>query len=69
MKLSKVRISNFQCFDEKQAEIDFEKELSVLIGLNGSGKTATLQALSRMFGVSEGIRKIKVEDQGDRMSV
>lgn len=62
MKLSKILISNFQCFHEKQTEIDFEKELSVLIGLNGSGKTATLQALSRMFGVSENNRKIRVED-------
>ena len=62
MKLSKICISNFQCFDEKKTEIDFEEKLSVLIGLNGSGKTATLQALSRMFGVSETTRKVKVED-------
>lgn len=62
MKLSKIRISNFQCFDQTKAEIDFEEELTALIGLNGSGKTSTLQALSRMFGVSESTRKIKVDD-------
>ncbi|PKF81229.1 ATP-dependent endonuclease [Vibrio sp. vnigr-6D03] len=62
MKLSKVRISNFQCFDQSQTEIDFENQLTALIGLNGSGKTSTLQALSRMFGVSESSRKIKVDD-------
>lgn len=62
MKLSKVRISNFQCFDQSQTEINFENQLTALIGLNGSGKTSTLQALSRMFGVSESSRKIKVDD-------
>lgn len=62
MKLSKVRISNFQCFGQNQTEIDFENQLTALIGLNGSGKTSTLQALSRMFGVSESARKIKVDD-------
>ncbi|WP_419181762.1 AAA family ATPase [Pseudoalteromonas mariniglutinosa] len=45
MKLSKVRISNFQCFDQRETEIDFSNQLTALIGLNGSGKTSTLQAL------------------------
>lgn len=62
MKLSKVCISNFQCFGQKQTDIDFENQLTALIGLNGSGKTSTLQALNRMFGVSESSRKIKVDD-------
>lgn len=62
MKLSKVRISNFQCFSEKPIEIDFDEKLTALIGLNGSGKTSTLQALSRIFGVTESTRKVMVED-------
>ncbi|WP_350544900.1 MULTISPECIES: AAA family ATPase [unclassified Pseudoalteromonas] len=62
MKLSKVRISNFQCFDQSQTEIDFANQLTAFIGLNGSGKTSTLQALSRMFGISESSRKIRVDD-------
>lgn len=62
MKLSKISISNFQCFGQSQTDIDFEEQLTALIGLNGSGKTSTLQALSRMFGVSEAARKIKVDD-------
>lgn len=62
MKLSKVRISNFQCFGKKPTEIVFEEDLTALIGLNGSGKTSTLQALSRMFGVTESTRKVLVED-------
>lgn len=62
MKLSKVRISNFQCFSEEPTEIDFDENFTALIGLNGSGKTSTLQALSRMFGVTESTRKVLVED-------
>ncbi|ABU74095.1 ATP-dependent nuclease [Vibrio campbellii] len=61
MKLSKVRISNFQCFG-KLTEIEFEEDLTALIGLNGSGKTSTLHALSRMFGVTESSRKVLVDD-------
>lgn len=62
MKLSKIRISNFQCFDQSKTEIDFANHLTALIGLNGSGKTSTLQALSRMFGISESSRRIRVDD-------
>ena len=62
MKLSKVRISNFQCFGKKPTEIEFEEDLTTLIGLNGSGKTSTLHALSRMFGVTESTRKVLVDD-------
>ncbi len=62
MKLSHLRLSNFQCFGEFPTVIDFEDALSVLIGLNGTGKTAALQALSRLFGISESSRKIRVED-------
>lgn len=62
MKLSKARISNFQCFSKKPTEIEFEEDLTALIGLNGSGKTSTLHALSRMFGVTESTRKVLVDD-------
>lgn len=62
MKLSKLVLSNFQCFGEQPEIVELENDISILIGLNGTGKTATLQALSRMFGVSEGSRKVRVED-------
>ena len=62
MKLSRLVLSNFQCFGLEPETIEFEEDISVLIGLNGTGKTATLQALSRMFGISESSRSVKVED-------
>lgn len=62
MKLKNLKISNFQCFDEKPTIINFEEDISVFIGLNGSGKTSTLHALSRLFGVNETTRKVRVED-------
>jgi len=42
MKLSKLVLSNFQCFSEQPEIIELENDISVLIGLNGTGKTATL---------------------------
>lgn len=62
MKLQKLILSNFQCYEETKTTINLEKDLSVLIGLNGTGKTSTLQALSRLFGVSDANRKIRIDD-------
>ena len=51
MKLQYLRISNFQSFGPEVTEIEFN-DLTFLIGPNGSGKTALLQALSRLFDYS-----------------
>lgn len=56
MKLKQLRISNFQSFGEQPTTITFERTTS-LISPNGSGKTAALQALYRMFGIDAGIRR------------
>ncbi|WP_347332015.1 AAA family ATPase [Marinimicrobium locisalis] len=48
MKLQSIRISNFQSFDSKPTELALE-DITYLIGPNGSGKTAALQALCRLF--------------------
>lgn len=42
MRLTRLEISNFRCFDHLQ--IDFHPELTVLIAPNGSGKTTVLDA-------------------------
>lgn len=61
MKLSFLRISNFQSFGCEPTEIDFEK-LTFLIGPNGSGKTAVLQALCRLFAFDPSLRRIQKSD-------
>ena len=47
MKLVELRLSNFRCF---------------ILGPNGSGKTAVLQALGRMFSLDPAQRKIRASD-------
>lgn len=62
MKLDKLRLSNFQSYgQELPTELSFE-ELTFLIGPNGSGKTATLQALCRLFAFDPSLRRIKRSD-------
>jgi putative ATP-dependent endonuclease of OLD family len=61
MKLDKLRLFNFQSYGNAPTELSFEK-LTFLIGPNGSSKTATLQALCRMFGFDPSLRRIKKSD-------
>ena len=61
MKLNCIRISNFQSFGSEPAELSLE-ELTFLIGPNGSGKTAALQALCRMFAFDPSLRRLKKSD-------
>lgn len=48
MRLDFLEIRNFRCFEH--VRIDFNPELTVLIGINGSGKTAVLDAAAVAFG-------------------
>ena len=61
MILKTIRLSNFQCFGSEPTEIHFDK-LTYLIGPDGSGKTAVLQALCKMFSIDPSIRRLKPSD-------
>lgn len=61
MILHKLRISNFQSFGPEPTEISFEN-FTFLIGPNGSGKTALLQALCRLFSFDPALRRIQASD-------
>ena len=37
MKLKNIKISNYRCF--KEAEIDFDDHITLVVGKNGAGKT------------------------------
>lgn len=50
MKLQKIVIKGFRCFGPEGATIRFEDDTTMLVGPNGTGKTAVLAALARMFG-------------------
>ena len=61
MKLKTIRLSNFQCFGEKPIELTLE-DITYLIGPNGSGKTAALQALCRLFAFDPSLRRVQRSD-------
>lgn len=61
MKLHTLRLSNFQSFGTAPTEIKLD-EISYLIGPNGSGKTAALQALCRLFAFDPSLRRILRSD-------
>lgn len=61
MKLTTLRLSNFQCFGPEPCEIHLQ-DLIFLIGPNGSGKTAALQALCRLFAFDPSQRRLQKSD-------
>lgn len=61
MKLQTIRLSNFQSFGAVPTEIRLE-EITYLIGPNGSGKTAALQVLCRLFAFDPSLRRILRSD-------
>lgn len=61
MKLHRLRISNFQSFGPEVTEIALD-DFTFLIGPNGSGKTAVLQALCRLFAFDPSLRRVQRSD-------
>lgn len=61
MKLQTIRLHNFQSFGETPTEIDLD-DVTNLIGPNGSGKTAALIALCRVFSVDPALRRVQRSD-------
>ncbi|MCD8199173.1 MAG: AAA family ATPase [Phascolarctobacterium sp.] len=48
MRIDKLYLQNFRCYDN--LEIDFDKNLTLIVGANGNGKTAILDALAIALG-------------------
>ncbi|MDL2321619.1 AAA family ATPase [Desulfosarcina sp. OttesenSCG-928-B08] len=44
MKIQSLHLENYRCFSDLR--IDFDEKLTILVGVNGSGKTAILDALA-----------------------
>ena len=62
MKLSTLRICNFQSFGPEETVIRLEDDITYVLGPNGAGKTAVLQALSRLFSPIQSQRIVQVSD-------
>ncbi len=61
LKITSIKIKNFRSFGSKEKVIDLS-DLSTFIGANSSGKTAALQALQKIFGVTQSERRLVKED-------
>ena len=66
MKLKKLSIANYRCF--KEADIDFDEHTTLIVGKNGAGKTAILDAVAVaistfLLGINGGVsRSISKDD-------
>lgn len=61
MRIASVTLSNFRCFGPSPTTVLLER-LSCLIGANGSGKSAVLQSLVKLFGVIPSDRGLRASD-------
>lgn len=61
MQLERLIISGFQSFGLEPTTLEFSSR-TFLLGANGSGKTAVLHAIARLFGYSPEIRRIRDTD-------
>jgi putative ATP-dependent endonuclease of the OLD family len=61
MKLTRLRLSNFQSFGQGPNAIALDA-MCFLLGPNGAGKTAVLQALVRLFGFDPSLRRVRRTD-------
>lgn len=61
MKLVRITLFNFRSFGASPVPIDLS-DMIFLLGPNGTGKTAVLQALARMFSLDPNQRRVKLSD-------
>lgn len=63
MKLEKLNLHNFRCFED--IEVVFDPNLTVIVGANGAGKTSILEgaaiAISSLFVKMDGLTGKKIE--------
>ena len=62
MKIQCVILRGFRCFGSTATTIGLSEHITTLVGANASGKTAFLEALSRVFGVTRDQRTIRRTD-------
>lgn len=62
MHIQSVTIQNFRCFGPEPVTVTLDSEVTALIGSNGAGKSAFLEALKRLFGATREERTLSRAD-------
>lgn len=62
MRLIFTTISGFRCFGPEPTKVAISPQITAVVGPNAAGKTAVLQALGKLFGVSRSERTIATSD-------
>jgi len=62
MFIDRLSLTNFRCFGPDALTIDFTSGLTAFVGVNGAGKTAVMQALQRLFGITADHRRLRRQD-------
>ena len=62
MKIASITLRNFRCFGDSPTTVELAEDITALVGANGSGKTALLTALNRLFGTTQNMRTMRRSD-------
>jgi putative ATP-dependent endonuclease of OLD family len=62
MRIETVTLSGFRCFGPTPITVPISPALTAVVGPNAAGKTALLQALSKLFGLSRAQRAVERSD-------
>ena len=62
MHIESVTLTNFRCFGPEPTVITLGPDVTALIGANGAGKTAFIEALRRVFGLTREERNLTRAD-------
>ena len=62
MYIETITLQNFRCFGQNGTTIELGSGFTAFVGANGAGKTAVLQGLQRMFGVTGEERRLRRQD-------
>src|SRR3954447_18707257 len=62
MRIESISIAGFRSFGPTPHRVSLAGDLTAIVGPNASGKTALLQALSKLFGVTRAQRTVHRSD-------
>lgn len=62
MHIETLKLTNFRCFGSDTATIPMAQDFTAFVGDNGSGKTAVMYALLRLFSISQEQRRLRAQD-------